>query len=339
MLLSVLPSLSAPVASSDHISLFAAWKGAHGKSYDTGLAEAKAFEAFVGAETRINAHNAKNLSWTEGHNEWSDLTPDEFQSMFWGYNPDAAKEDTLPVQEHEVQAGEAQVSSIDWTKKGAVTKVKKQICGTCWAFSTTGAIEGQLGIQGHLTSLSEQELASCFKKNGCNGGFPDDAMKWVANNGGIVSEKEYPFVGNGNQPKGTIEKCKPAKEKNPVATVKGVTKVTSEKALLSAVQGQPVSVDISASFQHYKSGVLDDKACTASAIDHAVLVVGFGDQGNKPYWKVKNSWGTNFGEDGYIRIVRNKGMCHIGKEGFYPTGVKYIGGKGAEDMTAAVEVD
>jgi hypothetical protein len=327
----------------DRTSLFRSWKLEHGKTYSSGSAEVTAFRNFVASEARIVAHNAKNLSWTEGHNEWSDLTPTEFSEVFWGYQPSDTESNEYPV--HEVQLGEPEVDSIDWTKKGAVTKVKKQSCGTCWAFSTTGAIEGQLGIQGHLTSLSEQELASCYKKNGCNGGYPGDAMQWIANNNGIVSEKEYPFVGKVPDSKpAQIVKCQPGKEKNPVATLTGHVKVgdkndpagKGERALKSAVQKQPVSVDISASFQHYKSGVLDDQACTDKPIDHAVLVVGFGNQGNKPYWKIKNSWGTNFGEDGYIRIVRNKSMCHIGKAGFYPTGVKYVGGRSSE---ATVETD
>jgi C1A family cysteine protease len=329
-MLGFLFALSAPTPQSDHNALFVAWKLVHNKTYISGLAESKAFAAFVDNDARITAHNAKNLSWTEGHNEWSDLTPQEFSAMFWGYSPSATESENT-FAEHVVQSEEPELKSIDWTKKGAVTRVKKQKCGTCWAFSTTGAIEGQLGIQGHLTSLSEQELASCSEGNGCKGGVPGTAMNWVARNGGIASEKGYPFVGISS--KGTIAKCTPAKEKHPVATVKGVTKVgdkndpagKGERALKSAVQGQPVSVDISGSFQHYKSGILDNEACSEHDIDHAVLVVGFGEEGGKPYWKIKNSWGTNFGENGYIRIVQNKAMCHIGKAGFYPTGVKYIG--------------
>ncbi|XP_069806614.1 cathepsin K-like isoform X2 [Dendropsophus ebraccatus] len=210
--------------------------------------------------------------------------------------------------------------SIDYRKKGYVTPVRNQgSCGSCWAFSSVGALEGQLKKKtGKLVNLSPQNLVDCVKKNdGCGGGYMTNAFEYVRDNNGIDSEEAYPYVGE-DQPcnytaAGKAAKCKAYKE---------VTQ-GNEKALKKAVGTVgPVSVGIDAtlsSFQFYSKGVYYDKNCNAEDINHAVLAVGYGVQKKAKYWIVKNSWGDTWGNKGYILMARDKGnACGIANLASYP---------------------
>merc|ERR1711881_802375 len=154
---------------------------------------------------------------------------------------------------------------------------------------------------------------------GCQGGLMDNAFSWVQQNG-ICSETAYPYTSGGGQT-GTCKKgC------SPVVTITGHTDVPArnENALKAAVSKQPVSVAIEAdksAFQLYRSGILDNAGCGTN-LDHGVLVVGYGTGSGKDYWKVKNSWGATWGEEGYIRMVRNKNQCGISNMASYPTGAE-----------------
>jgi len=203
---------------------------------------------------------------------------------------------------------------------------RSQRCGSCWAFSTTGAVEGAYFLaQNKLLSFSEQQLVSCDHNGdqGCNGGLMDNAFEYIEKSG-ISLESEYPYTSGG----GVTGSCITSMVK-PVATITGFTDVPSrdEKALLAAIEKQPVSVAIEAdksAFQLYKSGVLDSTAC-GTQLDHGVLAVGYGTDAGMNYYKVKNSWGAAWGENGYLRMVRDKNMCGIAMQPSYPTGAKPMG--------------
>jgi len=305
---------------------FEAWKRTHSKAYTTFEEELEALKAFEANEMIIRQHNAKNLTWTLGHNAFSDLTWEQFKAkhmseLFLNRNPKNARR--VFIQQPNVKIAE----SKDWVALGAVTPVKdQQRCGSCWAFSTTGAVEGAYFVaQNKLLSFSEQQLVSCDHNGdqGCNGGLMDNAFEYIEKSG-ISLESEYPYTSGG----GVTGSCITSMVK-PVATITGFTDVPSrdEKALLAAIEKQPVSVAIEAdksAFQLYKSGVLDSTAC-GTQLDHGVLAVGYGTDAGMNYYKVKNSWGAAWGENGYLRMVRDKNMCGIAMQPSYPTGAKPMG--------------
>jgi len=195
----------------------------------------------------------------------------------------------------------------------------QQQCGSCWSFSTTGSVEGAWALAGNpLVSLSEQQLVDCSTaqgNQGCNGGLMDQAFQFIISNGGICSEASYPYTATGpNTCQTTCENVAHISSYADVAT-------GDENQLKAAVAVQPVSVAIEADqqvFQLYSSGVLTDSGC-GTQLDHGVLVVGYGtDASAGPYWKVKNSWGASWGENGYIRIARGTNECGVATEPSYP---------------------
>jgi len=307
---------------------FESFKAEHGKTYATADAEAAAKAAFVANDAIINEHNAKGLSYWLGHNEFSDLTWEQFKALYVGKfseNPTLNRERNF---DYSLLNETVTADAVDWTTKGAVTPVKNQAqCGSCWAFSTTGSVEGAFQIAGNpLTSLSEQELVSCDNAahggsdQGCNGGLMDNAFKWISKNG-LCTESDYPYT-SGHGQTGT---CQTTCQK--VVTVTGYTDVPGESGMLAAISKGPVSVAIEAdksAFQLYKGGVLDNAAC-GKKLDHGVLAVGFGTDSGKDYYKVKNSWGATWGESGYIRMVQGKDQCGIADSASYPTGAKKMG--------------
>ena len=229
--------------------------------------------------------------------------------------------DTNPKPALKFSASSAKVpSSVDWRPKGYVTPVKNQgQCGSCWAFSTTGALEGQhFNSTGKLVSLSEQNLVDCSKGNyGCQGGWPYVADEYIMNNKGIDTEESYPY-------KAEDEACR-FSASSIGATMSNYVKIRegSETDLTqAAAEVGPISVCIDAahsSFQNYQSGVYYEPACSSTNTDHCVLVVGYGASGSQDYYIVKNSWGTSWGMDGYIYMSRNRGNnCAIASYATYP---------------------
>jgi len=205
-------------------------------------------------------------------------------------------------------------ASLDWRDKKVVTAVKdQQQCGSCWSFSTTGSVEACHAIKygaSKIVALSEQNLIDCsvsYGNQGCNGGLMTDAMDYIIANGGVDTEKSYPYTATGPN---TCE-YQASNLPTPVATVTSYLNVPSgdEAGLLKAGMKGPVSVAIDASqqsFQLYDSGVYYEPECSSSQLDHGVLMVGWGTEDSQDFWWVKNSWGASWGLDGYIKMARNK---------------------------------
>jgi len=267
-------------------------------------------------------------TYTLGINPFADWTPEEFKAKMLGtfYNktrtPSSGTFMRLPKN---IQTPDL----VDWRKEGAVTDVKNQgQCGSCWAFSTTGSVEGaNFRLTNKLVSLSEQQLVDCSSKydnHGCNGGLMDNAFEYIKENGGLDDEESYPYTAH--QGKCHFDKAKVS------ATVSGFVDIPTgdEDALKEALAtAGPVSVAVDATedkFMFYKDGVFVDKGCgnKMNDLDHGVLAVGYGtetaDNGKTmDYWIVKNSWGNHWGESGYIRMARNlKNMCGISTAASYP---------------------
>jgi len=297
-------------------SVFGEWKALHNKDYQSTTHEAKAFANFVSNHATISTHNAGNSSFVMGLNKFSDLNTDEFKKLWTGYDAKSAQMHLQMLPTHQNSYDDVIPDSVDWTQTNCISQVKNQgSCGSCWAFSTTGAIEAQLCGP----ALSEQDLVSCDSgSNGCHGGSMAQAFSWV-HQYGIASETGYHYTAGG----GVTGQCDQMKEKQKVATVSGGRQVSGESGLKSAVAGRAVSIAVDATcLQHYHSGILDQAGCSG-ALDHGVLAVGYGSS-PKPYWKVKNSWGMSWGESGYFRVAEGKGMLGIGQQSVYPTGVTRV---------------
>ncbi|XP_019727675.1 cathepsin L1-like isoform X1 [Hippocampus comes] len=320
------------VASCASISLedleFQAWKLKFGKSYSSPSEESDRKTIWLNNRRLVLVHNIMAdqgmKSYRLGMTFFADLENKEYKQLFSrGYllpfNASAPRGGStfLPLP-----LGAGLPKTVDWRSKGYVTNVKDQkACNAGWAFSTTGSLEGQTFKKtGKLVSLSEQQLVDCsgdFGNRGCMGGLMDDAFKYIQKNGGIDTEESYPYEAQDG-------KCRynPA---NIGATCTGYVDVKTgdERALKQAVATVgPVSVAIDAShesFQLYESGLYDEPACSSSELDHGVLAVGYGTDNGRDYWLVKNSWGRQWGDKGYIMMSRNKrNQCGIATEASYP---------------------
>ena len=255
---------------------------------------------------------SKFISFKLGETKFMHLSHEEFASMFYNISFNKVR------NEKYIDTNLRSVENKNWVDDGCVTPVKDQgHCGSCWSFSTSGVMEGANCVKtGNLISLSEQQLVSCANKinMGCNGGNVDWTFHYLERNE-HCSEEDYPYEsGDGDVPK--CHECKGAVDK--VSEFVDVPK-GDEDQLMKALLLNPVAVAIKADdpeFQVYKGGIMDFDC--KPKLNHAVLAVGFGTEDGVDYWKIKNSWGTNWGEDGYFRLVRGKNMCGIAESASYP---------------------
>eukprot|EP00698_Gefionella_okellyi_P007206 TRINITY_DN1749_c0_g1_i1.p1 TRINITY_DN1749_c0_g1~~TRINITY_DN1749_c0_g1_i1.p1 ORF type:complete len:347 (-),score=75.53 TRINITY_DN1749_c0_g1_i1:61-1080(-) len=312
-------------ASSDLEAQFKAFVGEHSKVYADEQEYQLRFRIFK-ANMKTAAFYQANDAGTAlyGVTPFSDMTPDEFRiaRLVPAIDAGDAKNSCLA---HGVRMPELRndptPTSVDWRDKNAVTPVKNQGgCGSCWTFSTTGNIESQWFLAGHpLISLSEQQIVDCDHTcsdvgdppqvvcdSGCEGGWPWAAMKGIMDAGGIELESAYPY-------KGVDGSCMFDSTKV-VAKISNYTCLPTDEDQIAAyvAQNGPVSIALNAGWlQFYIGGISNPLLCDAKTLDHAVLIVGYGVKGDKPYWIVKNSWGQGWGEKGYFEMIRGKGRCGL----------------------------
>ncbi|XP_038633549.1 procathepsin L-like isoform X2 [Scyliorhinus canicula] len=311
------------------------WKSQNEKQYTE---EEETYRRKIWEDTvrYIEQHNLEysmgKHTFTVGMNQFGDLTTKEFNERMNRFLPTEADNraeefETDEFDEDEEsdddEEGGDNVTSVlvDWRVKGYVTPVKDEgRCGSCWAFSTTGAIEGQLfHATKKLIPLSEQNLVDCsgiYGNNGCAGGSMTNAFEYVMRNEGINTAADYPYTA-------TDGKCNFSNKKR-VATIRHYIRVRrSSKHLKEAVRRiGPIAVAIDSSgirFQLYKDGIYANPNCNNYEPNHEALVVGYGRERRSKYWLVKNSWGTGWGEKGYIKMVKGvKRDCGITRYASYP---------------------
>lgn len=302
---------------------FRAYMVKYGKEYPSHEEYLQRRAAFEESVRYVLAENAKGHSYTLELNEFADQTPEEFGAARLGLaaaHPWAGAT-FLGSDEY---SGAALPVSVDWVAKGAVSPPKNQArCGSCWAFSSTGALEGRWQIAtGKLVSLSEQQLVDCDKMSmGCRGGSMQTAFQYWESHAACTEESYGYHAKNG---KCHASNCTAGVPQGGVVGFKNVPHDNTE-ALMEAVSEGPVSVAIEAdqrAFQLYHGGVLA-KGC-GDKLDHGVLIVGYGTTSEGvEYWKVKNSWGAAWGEHGYLRMERGAkagvhGECGIKDQASYP---------------------
>ncbi|CAH1099233.1 unnamed protein product [Psylliodes chrysocephalus] len=315
-LLVVLSAFIVVINATLHHESWSNFKLTHSKSYQNIREEHLRFNIFKNNLKKIEEHNAKyekgEVSYYLAVNHFADMTSEEFMAMLNKQISNRPHLNSTLYEPGNVEVDEEK----DW-RDNAVLAVKDQgQCGSCWAFSTTGALEGQLAIKKHTKiPLSEQELVDCSTMNGgCKGGYMITAFIYVYENG-LSSETAYKY---------TAQKDTCKKVDKVLNTISGIRLVAdNEKALKTAVGSVgPISVAVLANteWQHYGGGVFDHDLCFPSEsnpLNHGVLAVGYGTD-EKDYWIIKNSWGTSWGEDGYMRLVRGTNQCGVSDDASFP---------------------
>jgi cathepsin L len=303
----------------EHQKAFEQWVQEHGKVYSEDEVLYR-FRIFKQNSDFVERFNSEGHTFSVGMNRFADLTNTEFLEKYAGLNRPVVQVSD-PEHEYEFDQSKALPLSVDWRTKGVVSRVKNQgSCGSCWSFSASGAVEGVWARNNTLVALSEQNLMDCsrsYGNMGCNGGIMENAFRYIIANGGIDTEASYPY----QQTTSYVCKYSVANKGASIRSFKTVAS-GSESALQSAVAGTPTSVAIDASlysFQLYTGGVYYDAKCSSTALNHGVLAVGYGTGTSGDFWIVKNSWGTSWGDQGYVYMARNKSNnCGIATQASFP---------------------
>ncbi|XP_063695664.1 cathepsin L-like proteinase [Culicoides brevitarsis] len=318
-------AIIAVVSISAHSSLDEKWeefKTDYRKVYSYSKEEQMRKQIFSKHLEEIEEHNARYAAGIEtyekGINQFSDLTYEEFAAQFLGENSLMAEHATkIEKYIEKPLRRELAPESFDWSDVDVPVKNQRS-CGSCWAFASVASVEYRYKkFFNKSYTLAEQELVDC-DVGGCKGGRSDVALEYVRNNG-LSFEKDYPY-------KAVEEECHvPNNEPKAPVTVKNVYKTAKDEVTFKDhfYQYGPLVVYYFAdkNFQSYKKGVFMSDTCNLpnSKINHAVLIVGYGNDNGLKYWLARNSWGKNFGEDGYFRIVRDANMCNMAKHpAIYP---------------------
>jgi len=298
------------------LGAFHGFMNTHNKTYASKHEYKKRYRIFKkNMKKVVQLQNAELGTAVYGATHLADLTEKEFRRDYLGFNKLADDPDIHwpPADIPDVDLPD----HFDWRDHNAVTPVKNQgMCGSCWAFSVTGNVEGQNAIKnGELVSLSEQELVDCDKRDlGCNGGLMENAYETLLEIGGLESEEEYGYDGED-------EACKFNRTKV-VTRVSGGVEISQNETQMAQwlLKNGPISIGLNAfAMQFYMGGVSHPFSflCDPSGIDHGVLIVGFGVHETEflhrvqPYWIIKNSWGPSWGEQGYYRLYRGEGVCGV----------------------------
>ncbi|KAF5481711.1 hypothetical protein F2P56_002343, partial [Juglans regia] len=306
------------VGHTKHAFSFARFAHRYGKRYETGEEMKLRFEIFSENLKLIRSTNRKGLSYKLAVNHFADWTWEEFQRHRLG----AAQNCSATLKGNHKLTDVVLPETKDWREEGIVSPVKDQgHCGSCWTFSTTGALEAAYTQAfGKGVSLSEQQLVDCagaFNNFGCSGGLPSQAFEYIKYNGGLDTEEAYPYTGKDGA-------CKFSAENVGIQVLDSVNiTLGAEDELKHAVAiVRPVSVafQVVNSFRFYKEGVYTSDTCGTTPMDvnHAVLAVGYGVEDGVSYWLVKNSWGENWGDSGYFKMELGKNMCGISTCASYP---------------------
>lgn len=282
-------------------------------------------------ESIIEHNKQEDKTYTKGLNKYSDLTNEEFIDYFKLDKTRRAEQHCSATKGPHKDMSQVDIPAAwDWREHKGVTPVKNQgSCGSCWTFSTVGALEAHMLLKyKEFTPLSEQQLVDCasdFDNHGCEGGLPSHAFEYIyLQPRGISTETAYPYMAKD-------EVCKV----NPLTYVLdvpgGAVNITEgdEVALAEAIAMKgPVSVafEVVDGFRDYKTGVYKSKTCKNGTqnVNHAVLAVGYGTEKGVPYWIVKNSWGVDWGDKGYFKIEKGVNMCGIAVCNSYPKDVEKI---------------
>lgn len=280
------------------------------------------FKVFYDTLKEIKAHNSGEHSWSQGINDFSDMTFEEFKQDRLMAPQNCSATSFLKVKSEIVEAGIPE--GYEWNDFGMVSPVKNQgACGSCWTFSTVGAMESHWNILGKGKNLtfSEQQLVDCagdFDNHGCNGGLPSHAFEYIKHIGGLESDVTYPYQAKTNpcvhRPEISVAYCRHGSY--------NITQGDENELAERLYNAGPVSIafQVITGFKNYAGGVYSVNNCGTSTkdVNHAVLATGYGVEKGVKFWNIKNSWGAGWGVQGYFKMERGVNMCAVGQCNSYP---------------------